>query len=146
MTTLRTIIQGRRVEVDVPADWPDGAEVEIHPVAEGANGANASLTQSKEFVQRAVRLDEKGHTDAALDLIYDSVDELMRKGEFPQLDSMLSKVEPASLSADILLGILTATLPARSRLAARRDLFRKAESVLKARSDWQEGLLVGLEG
>jgi hypothetical protein len=44
MTTLRTIVQGRRVEVDAPADWPDGAEVEIHPVAEGSNGAGAPMS------------------------------------------------------------------------------------------------------
>lgn len=33
MTTIKTIIQGCRLELDVPADWPDGTEVEVHPVA-----------------------------------------------------------------------------------------------------------------
>jgi len=44
MTTLRTVVQGRRVEVDVPPDWPDGAEVEIHPVEQGRNGAEAPMS------------------------------------------------------------------------------------------------------
>lgn len=145
MTTLRTTVQGRRVEVDVPPDWPDGAEVEIHPVSQG-NGADAPMARSTDFMQRAVRLDEKGHTDAALDLIYDSVDELMRKGEMALLDGVLTKLEPAGLSVDLLLGILTATLPARTRLPARRSLFPRAERILKDRGEYQEGLWTGLEG
>jgi hypothetical protein len=35
MTTITTKITGRRIEVDVPEDWPDGTEVEIHPLATG---------------------------------------------------------------------------------------------------------------
>jgi len=33
MTTIKATIKGRRLEVDVPADWPDGTEVEVVPVA-----------------------------------------------------------------------------------------------------------------
>jgi hypothetical protein len=33
MTTLKATIKGRRLELDVPADWPDGTEVEVVPVA-----------------------------------------------------------------------------------------------------------------
>jgi hypothetical protein len=38
MTTLRATIKGGRLELDVPQDWPDGTEVEIHPIA-GRRGA-----------------------------------------------------------------------------------------------------------
>jgi hypothetical protein len=34
MTTVKATVKGRRLELDVPADWPDGIEVEIHPVEE----------------------------------------------------------------------------------------------------------------
>lgn len=36
MTTLKATVTGRRLEIDVPADWPDGTEVEIHPLGNGA--------------------------------------------------------------------------------------------------------------
>ena len=36
MTTLKATVKGRRLELDVPADWPDGTEVEIHRLE--ANG------------------------------------------------------------------------------------------------------------
>jgi hypothetical protein len=35
MTTLKATIKGRRLELDIPADWPDGTEVEIHPLEQG---------------------------------------------------------------------------------------------------------------
>lgn len=33
MTTIKATVAGRRLELDVPADWPDGTEVEIHPLS-----------------------------------------------------------------------------------------------------------------
>lgn len=37
MTTIKATIKDRRIELEVPADWPDGTEVEIHPL-EHTNG------------------------------------------------------------------------------------------------------------
>jgi antitoxin (DNA-binding transcriptional repressor) of toxin-antitoxin stability system len=98
------------------------------------------------FVLRAQRLDRRGRTDAALDLIYDQVDESMHRAQFDRLDSILANLPVADLSMDILLGILTATLPATRRLGSRAKLFQKIEQVLRNRGDYEEGLLVGLEG
>jgi hypothetical protein len=36
MTTLKATVTGGRLEIDVPADWPDGTQVEIHPLGNGA--------------------------------------------------------------------------------------------------------------
>jgi hypothetical protein len=33
-TMIKATIKGRRVEVEVPADWPEGTQVEIHPPVE----------------------------------------------------------------------------------------------------------------
>jgi hypothetical protein len=33
MTTIKATIKNRRLEFDAPEDWPDGTQVEIHPVA-----------------------------------------------------------------------------------------------------------------
>jgi hypothetical protein len=35
MTVLRATINGGRLQLDARADWPDGTEVEIHPVPRG---------------------------------------------------------------------------------------------------------------
>ena len=55
MTTIKATIKGRRLEVDVPADWPDGTEVEIHPLGQPADEA-LRLPMDREswlrFIQR----------------------------------------------------------------------------------------------
>jgi hypothetical protein len=40
MTTIKAIVKGKRLELDVPAEWPDGAEVEIHLVGKAGNNAD----------------------------------------------------------------------------------------------------------
>jgi hypothetical protein len=37
MTSLKAIVKDRRLELDAPADWPDGTEVEIHALKNGAS-------------------------------------------------------------------------------------------------------------
>jgi len=109
-----------------------------------------SLERSKHpiesFVQRACRLDELDRTDTALDLIYDSVDELLCEGKFELLNSILSHTSVNTLSVDLHLAILTATLPAISRLPSRPRFFDEVEQVLRYRGEFEEGLLSGLEG
>ncbi len=36
MSTLKAFVRGRRLDLEVPADWPDGMEVEIHPIRDEA--------------------------------------------------------------------------------------------------------------
>jgi hypothetical protein len=96
-------------------------------------------------VLRANRLDKAGHTNAALDLLYDSIDETMRKGQFEQIDSILTQLPVPELSVNVLLGILTATLPAKRHLRSREKLYRDIRVTLKNRPGFEEGLLTGLE-
>jgi len=108
--------------------------------------APAGEVKYEPFVARARRLDEHRRTEAALDLIYDAVDQLMRDNQFERLDSMLVQTRVDDLSVDILLGILTATLPAKTRLPSRVAFFLAVEQLLKRRGDYEQGLLTGLEG
>jgi hypothetical protein len=38
VSTIKAKVNGRRLELDVPDDWPDGIEVEIHPSEQGTEG------------------------------------------------------------------------------------------------------------
>ena len=140
---IRAIVQNgviRPVE-PLPPDWQEGREVivGIAPELSASGGAPES------FVQRASRLDQAGHQDAALDLLYDGIDELMRCGEFEQLDAVLARLAPTALSTNLLLGVLTATLPSRRSLPARRAILPVIEQALRSRGDYAEGLLTGLD-
>jgi hypothetical protein len=44
MTTIKATVQHRRLELDVPPDWPDGTEVVIHPLQPHSNGDAAQLS------------------------------------------------------------------------------------------------------
>ena len=102
-------------------------------------------SKPEEFVERANRLDRLGQTDAALDLLYDQIDQLLRTGKVQKVDSILEHLDLSVFSVHLLLGLLTSTLPAKTRLNFRRKFFSDTEALLKARGEWEEGLLTGLE-
>ena len=45
MTIVRATVRDGRLELNVPADWPDGIEVEIHPLGQEADAAAMSLDE-----------------------------------------------------------------------------------------------------
>jgi len=97
------------------------------------------------FLSRAQRLESSGNVDAALDIIYDYVDKQLKTQRFYDIDQILTNVKVIEQSADILLALLTATLPARSKLSERAKFFSEVEEALKQRGEWENDLLVGLE-
>ena len=101
-------------------------------------------TAPETFVNHAERLARRGNIDAAIDLIYDRADEMLLAGQFDQLNDILYLAQPGRLSVDVLLGVLTITLSARSKLPARAHFYREAEQTLRARNEYTDSLLTGL--
>ena len=99
----------------------------------------------EELLGPALQLERHGRIDSALDALYDRVDDLLKTGEFEALNDMLQDARVGSLSTDVLLGVLTATLPARSKLPARAKFFHDAGAAIRGRGEWENGLLAGLE-
>jgi hypothetical protein len=125
-------------------DWRHGS-IQRATGASADNSSRGDLIESvPRFVEQAARLDARGQTDFALDLIYDSIDELLRGGKLDRLNFMLARLTPDELSTDILLAILTATLPARSKLAARLPFRQSADHAIRSRGEYEDGLLAGL--
>lgn len=102
-------------------------------------------SRAANFVEMANRLAEQGRVDAALDLIFARVDETFRRGDFADCDHLLRRLAVADYSTDILLGLLTATLPARSLLASRPDFYSRTEDEIQRRGEMEPGLLTGLD-
>lgn len=97
------------------------------------------------FLEPVRQLERRGHVDAALDVLYDRIDDQLKRKQFGVTDTLLRQAKVDLLSPDVILGILTATLPARSKLPSRAKFFAEAEASLKARGEWENGLLAGLE-
>lgn len=57
MTIIKATVKDRRLELDVPPDWPDGTEVEIHPLDGGANG-DSDVMSPTEIARMLTAMDQ----------------------------------------------------------------------------------------
>jgi hypothetical protein len=92
-----------------------------------------------------VAKDREGDIRSSLSLIYLHVHEMIRFGMTEFLNEELANTRLDGLSSDVLLGLLTATLPARSKLPFRQTLFNITKRLLKSRGHYEHGILDGLE-
>ena len=84
--------------------------------------------------------------DKLLDLFYDSFNTLLNTKAYGMIDGLISSIDARSsdFDNDILLGILTATLPAKSKLPARENLLKNVRTKLVAEKLNPEEILEGL--
>lgn len=83
--------------------------------------------------------------DSGLDIINLFVDYCFRNELFEFIDNWLDNLDIEKLTDDHLIGILTATLPAKSKLPTRVNFLEDVIDELKRRETWEEKLLEGLE-
>ena len=99
----------------------------------------------RSFVLDAQRIAEQGKVDSALDLIYERADEMLLAGEFSPLNKIISDLSVDNLTIDVLLAVLTISLPAKSKLPARSSFYLSVKQKLLERGEFREGLLTGLQ-
>jgi hypothetical protein len=99
----------------------------------------------EDFLDRARRLDALGRTDSALDVVYNYIDEMLLAGKFSEVDDRLSSTECDEYSVDLLLALLTITFAAKRHLPHRQRFYAQVEQSIRAKGEWEEGLLYGLE-
>ena len=85
--------------------------------------------------------------DMLLDNVYDTFDDYFLEDNFDDADELVNSAMCIAdfLPADILVGILEATLPARDRLENRPWFCQVVGHVLKDRGELEPGLLDGLK-
>ena len=93
---------------------------------------------------QANRLDKLGQTDAAIDVVFDRIDEMLLAGQFEQVDRLFDNTNPCDFSVELLLGLRTVTRPAKSRLFNRADFYEQVRRSLHERGETDERLLEGL--
>lgn len=150
MAQRKTITEALEYLSSLPSDQQDTV-VALLEQMRPAHGIDSKLSTAiaarvESFVDRANQLEQHGYLDTALDLVYDSIDELLRRGQFALVDSVLDQVNPESCSIDVRVALLTATAPAAKELATRARFMSEVETTLKKRGEWETGLLDGLSG
>jgi len=65
MIKIKATIQGRRLELNAPADWPDGTEVEIQPLQQNpVDRDEMSPAEIAEFLAAMDQMEPVEMTDA----------------------------------------------------------------------------------
>lgn len=144
----RAVVRGiNTYEAASPSDWGNALFQEPNSAWKLQVWKSSRIRKAcrTSFLENADRLDKRGQTDAALDIIFDQMDEMLLAGEFDQVDRILAEVIPGSFSVELLLGLLTVTLPAKNRLRNRAPFFERVRQSLYERGETDEGLLVGLD-
>ena len=139
-------------QVTVVADDPNMARVVAEAWLSGGavagfvgdDGVLRTRRCGEDFVRSAAELERDGLPDSALDLIYDRVDELLHGAEWSACAAVLDDIDVSKCSTDILLALLTATLPAKSRIPSRGGFLERVGRELRARGENEDRLLAGL--
>lgn len=96
------------------------------------------------FVDVSQRLDKQDRTDEALDVVFDAIDDACLEGQFDLVDRALKQFKIEECSIGLLIGILTVTAAASSKLANRRKFRDRVETTIRNRGKFDERLLRGL--
>jgi hypothetical protein len=80
-----------------------------------------------------------------LDKLHEKFDKMMWEGKYQEIDDMLATMYPDNLSITVMLGVLTSTLPIKSRLTNRPAFFEMVKAEIILRGNMEDQLLDGLE-
>lgn len=96
--------------------------------------------------KRSDRDDSTGDRDLDAELVrlFERYDELFYADKFSEVDAELASIQVRSVSTAMLIGYLTATLPAKSKLPNRAAFYSKVSDELAVRGETDPRLLSGL--
>lgn len=107
---------------------------------------DARTIPQESFFEKAFKIEQAGQLDSAIDLIYDSVDKLLRDSNINYIDESLKSANVKRYSVDIMLAVLISTYPAKSKLKARNAFFLRVKNHLDISRDDTDQILAGLDG
>lgn len=97
------------------------------------------------WLVEAIQLEATGRSEESLDIIFDTLDDWLLGECFDGCSSFLDDAPVDELSTAQLLTILTATLPACTKLPGRATFFDRVREMLRQRGEDTDTLLSGLD-
>lgn len=77
----------------------------------------------------------------SIGVLLDTIDQFCREGRFDRINLLIGKMEPDEYPTRVLLAILIATFPVRSKLSNRPRFFDRIVVVLNSRNELESLLL-----
>lgn len=106
-----------------------------------------SLPSLESIVYDADKLEREGQELASMDILWDSFNDALQRGDFDVVDRALHDIETVDeIAIDVLVTILTITAPAQQLLPHRRSFFERVSASFAAREALDDDLLTGLDG
>jgi len=104
-----------------------------------------SSPSQDDWLAKSAELYRSGKREESLDIIFDSIDDMLLESKFEDCDKILAEISVAELANPQLLTVLTATAPAKERLPSRQALVKRVKLTLNERGGNASRLLAGLE-
>jgi hypothetical protein len=83
------------------------------------------------WIDQVYSLVSRRQFDKAIDIVFAAVDDMLTNDQLDQCASLLQSVDLKRLETNLLVGLLTATLPVAARLPARTKFLDRAEARLR---------------
>lgn len=93
------------------------------------------------WFDEAISLCGHGNKDAALDVIFDKIDDWLCEGKFDECNQFLGRLNVEETPTVLLLGVLTITYAADKYLENRHGVFARSWATITARGENAEKLL-----
>ncbi|HBJ33843.1 MAG TPA: hypothetical protein DDZ51_03565 [Planctomycetaceae bacterium] len=101
----------------------------------------STIQEEYMFARELTDLDREETVDEALDLAFDQIDDAFLEGRFDWVDQFLKIADVESMSVSLLVGILTITASAESKLRHRSEFRKRAENVIRKRGRYNDTIL-----
>ncbi len=97
-----------------------------------------------EWYATALDLERRGETGKSLDVVFQNLDEMLRNGEFREIDEWVGTLDPEGMTVQMALSVLVMTFPASHELENRKSFYDKAYRSISRKGRDAKGLIGGL--
>ena len=139
-----TLTQQTRHQADMLRHWQSRGEVVLRPWIEGAR-ERYQYPGLPDWTRAILKSDNDGHSDAALDDLFDRIDVMLSSGEYEKVDDILAAMPLEGPSLTLMMGLLSVTRPAAKYLPSRVRYFNRVYRLCNAMRRDAQTLLGGLK-
>jgi len=98
-----------------------------------------------DWLGKAIEEDVSGEPDAAADMVFDRIDQAVAGNRFDEIEALLRADIVPLCTEDVLIALLTATLPAKNHLPGRAEWVRAAKDRLITAFGYDDAVTAGFE-
>lgn len=100
------------------------------------------MEDAAEHLEKTKRESRESDTVTVIDAVFDFINDSL-SDDPSQVDVLLNDLDVSTLQTGVIVGIVTATHPAKDMLSTRDEFVRLAKAEITERGEWEDGLFDG---